>query len=144
MYIIVELFEFFDKVVNNDHTFRQSMIYKFIEVMLNRHRDDVNIGIPIFVIFHNIQENVIQDYIDIIRFDHSKYNVVYDEFHEVFVFKGLNNLFYGLKEIFQKIHLIYENDLIIHENLKKIRLFINQVRQLLVMDDLCDAFNKCL
>ena len=43
MYIIVELFEFIDKVVNSDHTFRQSMIYKFIEVMLNRHRDDVNI-----------------------------------------------------------------------------------------------------
>jgi hypothetical protein len=144
MYIIVELFEFIDTVINDIHAIQQNMIYKFIQVMLNRHRDNVNIGIPIFVVFHNIQENVIQDYIDIIRFDHSKHNVVYDEFHEVFVFQGVNNLFYGLKEIYQKIHMIYENDLIINENITKIKLFIKQVRQSFVMDNLCDAFNKCL
>jgi hypothetical protein len=142
MYILVEIFEFIDSVIRDVGRCKESLIYKLIEKLLKKNDEDLFIGIPVFVLFNNMPEKNIIHYIDIIRYDHCKYSIVYDERNEMFVFKGVSELFYGMKEIFRKINLIYDDDVFIQDRLKQIKLFLQIVKQSIALDDLCESFSS--
>ena len=138
IYIIAELFEFIEKVITDLDEAKQSPIYKILFNITN-YSVYGNVAIPTFVLFH---ENV--NYVEIIKNDFVKYNPVYNDEIDCFVFKGINNLFYGVKEILKKIHNEYPNDCFILDNLNKIEIFLKLVHNSINMDDLCDILNNNL
>jgi hypothetical protein len=114
-------------------------MYRIIHNIIKNKSNYIELAIPSFVLF---DENV--DYIDMIRNDYVKYNPVYDDEIECFVFKGVNNLFLGIKEILKKIHTECPNDPYIMDHLNKIEIFLKIANYTIDMDELCDVLNNNL
>lgn len=135
MYILTELFDFMEKCIMNIELGKMTHMYRIIYNIISNKSENVEVAIPSFVLFDS---NV--DYIEIIRHDFVKFNPVYDDQIECFVFKGINKLFYGIKEMLKKIHTEYPNDAFISDNLNTIDNFLKVARESICMDELCDVF----
>ena len=134
MYILTELFDFIEKCITDLEMGKATHMYRIIHNIIMNKSEDVELAIPSFVLFDT---NV--DYIEIIRHDFVKFNPVYDDAIECFVFKGINKLFYGTKDILKKIHSEYPNDMFISDNLHKINLFLKIASDYISIDELCDV-----
>lgn len=139
MYIIVEIFEFIDCILNNIHSCKEKALFKFLEYLV--YKKHTNIGIPTFVLFENVSDKSTKDFIDCIRYDTIKYNPVYDELNDIFVFGNVNDLFFGLREIYKKLHLIYPENIFIKERYQCTRDCLDTIKHNVYLDELCDAFS---
>lgn len=134
MYIIAEFFDFVDLVITNVEESKQTSIYKVLDHIIKRDSENVDMAIPAYMIFGSNT-----DYIDMIINDFVKYNPVYNELIECFVFKGINSLFYGVLEILKKITEENPNDLFVYDQLGKMKTFMKIIKDSITLDELCDA-----
>ena len=134
MYIIAEFFDFVDLVITNVEESKQTSIYKVLDHIIKRDSENVDMAIPAYMIFGSNT-----DYIDMIINDFVKYNPVYNELIECFVFKGINSLFYGVLEILQKITEENPNDLFVYDQLGKMKTFMKIIKDSITLDELCNA-----
>ena len=134
MYIIAEFFDFVDLVITNVEESKQTSIYKVLDHIIKRDSENVDMAIPAYMIFGSNT-----DYIDMIINDFVKYNPVYNELIECFVFKGINSLFYGVLEILKKITEENPNDLFVYDQLGKMKTFMKIIKDSITLDELCNA-----
>ena len=136
MYIIAEFFDFVNSVIKNLEESKQNSIYKVLEHIIKRDSENVEIAIPVYILFG---DNL--DYVDIVRNDYVKFHPVYNDLIECFVFKGINSLFFGILEIFKKINKEYPNDQMVSDHLREMKLFMTIVKDSISMEELCDAMS---
>lgn len=133
MYIIAEFFDFIDSVIGNVEESKNTSIYKVLDHIIKRDSERAEMAVPVYILFGSNT-----DYIDIIINDYVKYNPVYNELIECFVFIGINDLFFGVLEVLKKINSEYPNDPIVMDNILKMKLFMKIVKESITMDEICN------
>jgi hypothetical protein len=134
MLILVDLFEFVEFLcTHGPEKSKEKPFYKLIEHILKK-LPNFSCAVPYFILFEN------EEFIDLIRHDHVKYNPIYDENISSFIFNNIHDLFYGIFEILKKINYEYPNVMEVEDKYTKMKLFLNIVENTVNMNDLCELF----